>query len=223
MMLRRIARILFFLAVVKPLLLVVLGLNVFGRQHLPQGQQFILIANHNSHLDTLALMNMFPLTQLHRIHPVAAGDYFLKNRLMAWFSQTFLNILPIARSNFTRETNPLTKMGDVLAQGDSLILFPEGTRGEPEIMAPFQTGIAHLIKKYPNVPVVPVFLKNMGRSLPKGEALLLPLFCDALIGPPCHFTGSKDDILAQIQATMSDLQQSLIGMFEETDRASDNA
>jgi len=199
-------RLLFFLIFVKPLLFLVVGVNVFGRQHLLGQKQFILVANHNSHLDTLALMNLFPLSQLHRIHPVAASDYFLKNRLLAWFSQTFLNILPIARSQFTRQSNPLTHMGEVLSRGESLILFPEGTRGQPEAMAPFQTGIAHLIKKYPQVPVIPVYLKGMGRSLPKGETLLLPLFCDILIGPAQFFSGTKEEIVHQVQSAVEQLQ-----------------
>jgi len=212
-MLERVCRILFFLVVVKPLLFLLVGVNVFGRENLPVKKQFILVANHNSHLDALALMNLFPLTQLHHIHPVAASDYFLQNPLLAWFSQTFLNILPIARSQFTRQTNPLTKMGEVLEQGDSLILFPEGTRGQPEAMEPFQAGIAHVLKKHPEVPVIPVYLKGMGRSLPKGEKILLPLFCDIMIGQPQYFSGTKEEIVQQVQDAVQKLQRDIVAMF----------
>jgi 1-acyl-sn-glycerol-3-phosphate acyltransferase len=194
-----IIRILFFLLMIKPLLAIVLGLNVFGRKNISGCGQFILVANHNSHLDACSLMNLFPLHRLHNIHPVAAGDYFLSNPILAWVSTTLLNIIPIPRDNITKTNNPITKMGEALDQGKSLILFPEGSRGQPEVMSEFKTGIAHLIKKYPTIPVIPVFLKGMGKSLPKGEAILVPFFCDAVIGEPKHYSGNKDEIVGQIQ------------------------
>lgn len=202
-------RMLFFLLVIKPLLAVIMGVNVFGRHHLRGLDQFILVANHNSHLDAAALLNLFPLQRLHRIHPVAASDYFMANRLLAWFSTTFLNVIPISRSGFTRSDNPITRMGEALEQGKSLILFPEGTRGQPEEMAPFKSGVAHLIRKYPQVPVVPVFLRGMGRSLPKGEYVLVPFFCDVVIGPPLYPMGSRDEIVAQLEQAVIRLENQI--------------
>jgi 1-acyl-sn-glycerol-3-phosphate acyltransferase len=200
-------RILFFIAVVKPFLKLVLGVNVFGKNNLPARGQVILVANHNSHLDAVVLMNLFPLKQLRTVHPVAAADYFMQNAFLAWFSTTFLNILAIPRSGFTKSNNPLTRMGEVLEKGESLILFPEGSRGEPEKMAEFKTGIAHLIQKFPKVPVVPVFTKGLGKSLPKGEAVLVPFFTDIIIGEPRLFTGTKEQILSDLQAAILRLKE----------------
>src|SRR5687767_5282689 len=110
-------RILFFLLVIKPLLGLALGVNVFGKKNLVGQKQFIMVANHNSHLDAIALLNLFPLLKMYQIHPVAASDYFMSNPVLAWFSTTLMNIIPIPRANFTKSNNPLTKMGEVLEKG----------------------------------------------------------------------------------------------------------
>jgi 1-acyl-sn-glycerol-3-phosphate acyltransferase len=208
-MMQHFARILFFLLVVKPLLLVILGVNVFQKDNLPKSRQFIMVANHNSHLDALALMNLFPLGRLHHIHPVAAADYFEVNPVMAWFSKTFLNIIPIPRTQLTKSNNPLKRMGEALENGHSLIIFPEGSRGQPEKMASFQTGVAHLAQKFPQVPVIPVFMRGMGRSLPKGEFILVPFFCDLIIGRPLFCSGKKEEILGSLELAMQQLQETL--------------
>lgn len=187
----------------------VIGTNIFGRENLPLNKQFILVANHNSHLDALALMNLFPLKQLKHIHPVAASDYFMQNPLISWFSTTCLNIVPIPRTKFTKSDNPLTRMGEILSKGDSLIIFPEGTRGEPEVMANFKSGIAHLVGKNPSIPVVPIFLKGMGKSLPKGEIILVPFYCDVIIGQSQDFSGTKEEIVKKIEEAVINLSQDL--------------
>jgi 1-acyl-sn-glycerol-3-phosphate acyltransferase len=210
---RRLLRSLFFLLLVKPLLAVMVGVNVFGRANLPKKGPFILIANHNSHMDTLTLMNLFPLQQLHHIHPAAAEDYFCAHRFLSWFSGTFFNVIPIPRTHITKANNPLKRMCQVLDAGESLIVFPEGSRGQPEHMAPFQSGIVHLIQKYPDVSVVPVFLKGMGRVLPKGEFVPVPFFCDVVIGEPLQFaqnsTENRDVILARLERAVRDLEQKI--------------
>lgn len=206
---QNIVRILFFLLIVRPLLGLVLGINLYGKSNLPKGRQFIMVANHNSHLDTAALLNLFPLSQLQRIHPVAAEDYFNANPLLASFSKICFNILPIPRNNITKSNNPIKRMCEILDAGDSLILFPEGSRGQPEALAPFQAGIAHLIQKYPTLPIVPVYMKGMGRSLPKGEFILVPFFCDLAIGAPLFLTGSKEVITSTLEKTVIELQHYL--------------
>lgn len=95
------AQRLFFLLLVRPFLTLFIGLRVRGREHLPESGPFVLVANHASHLDTLSLLALFPLSRLRDVRPVAAADYFERTRLTALVSRTFFNILPIRRRERT--------------------------------------------------------------------------------------------------------------------------
>jgi 1-acyl-sn-glycerol-3-phosphate acyltransferase len=186
---------LFFALFVKPFMALFMGVRVRGLENLPSREPFVLIANHSSHLDTLALLNLFPLLRLRRIRPVAAADYFERNRAVSWFSHTFFNILPIPRHGFTKENHPVERMKAAVASGQSLLLFPEGTRGSGETPAPFHVGVAALAEAFPEIPIVPAYLKNLGRSLPKGEFLPVPFFCQVSLGAPLHPGGDREAVL----------------------------
>ncbi|MCM1983690.1 lysophospholipid acyltransferase family protein [Lyngbya confervoides] len=188
---------LFFLLVVRPVVLLALGLRVQNRDGLPAQGPAILIANHNSHLDTWVLMTLFPIWTLPHLRPVAAADYFFRNSLWTWFFQTIFNVIAIERRGSSRQL--FKACGSALAQGDILILYPEGSRGLPEQKRPFQTGIAHLSQKHPQVPVIPIFLHGLGKALPKGEALLVPFFCDVVVGSPLYWTGQKSSFMDQLE------------------------
>jgi len=202
---RRIAQVLFFVAVVQPFMALFIGVRVRGRRHLPARGPFVIVANHSSHLDTASLLNLFPLSQLVRLRPVAGADYFARNRRMAWVSRTFFNVLLIERRHIRGTSNPLDAMQQVIGRGDALIVFPEGTRGSDGGMAAFKPGIAHLVERCPDVPIVPVHLVNMGRSLPKGEVLPVPFLCEVRIGAPMSVTGSRSEILHQIENAVRQL------------------
>lgn len=200
-------QLLFFTLIVRPLVLIVIGLNIQGQERLPKQGPAIIAANHNSHLDTLVLMSLWPLARLGQVRPVAAADYFLSNRWMAWFSLNIMNILPIDRRGEKENSDPLTKMGAALAAGDMLILFPEGTRGLPEEMGDFKTGISRLLERHPDTPIVPIFMHGLGKALPKGEFLLVPFFCDVIIGDLLYWQGSVSATMQQYEATMKQLAQ----------------
>jgi 1-acyl-sn-glycerol-3-phosphate acyltransferase len=202
----RIAQMAFFLFVMRPFMAVFIGLRVRGREHLPKRDPFILYANHASHLDTVSLLNLFPLMRLERIQPVAAADYFERNRFVAWLSRTFINILPITRRNITAENNPVRRMQSVLALGHSLVIFPEGTRGTGEEIGHFHSGIAHLLAKTPDIDVVPAYLMNMGRSLPKGEFIPVPFFCEIRLGAPRRIHGSRQEMIEALEAAVHELK-----------------
>ena len=203
--LRSVVQMVAFALAIKPFMALFIGLRVRGREHLAGAEPFVLIANHSSHLDTISLLSLFPLSRLRRIRPVAAADYFERNRFVSMFTKTLFNILPIARKNITAENNPLRRMREAIEAGDSLIIFPEGTRGSGDQIGEFRSGVAHLIEKMPGVPVVPSYLVNMGRSLPKGEFIPVPFFCEIRIGAPRVFAGSRQEITKALEAAVREL------------------
>ena len=172
----------FFALFVRPLVLIISGVQVVGKDKLPLKGPCIIAANHNSHLDTLVLMSLFPLSKINRVRPIAAADYFMKNRYFAWFSQNIIGIIPLKRKPTKEEGHPLLGVTKALKNGDIVIVFPEGSRGVPEEMSTFKTGIAHLAKEFPSVPVVPIYIHGAGKALPKGEALFVPFIIDVYIG-----------------------------------------
>lgn len=205
--LRNVAQMVVFALAIRPFMALFIGLRVRGREHLAQSDPIILIANHSSHLDTISLLSLFPLNRLRRVRPVAAADYFERNAFVSLFTKTLFNILPIARKNITPENNPLRRMRDAIEAGDSIIIFPEGTRGSGSEMGEFRSGVAHLIEKMPGVPVVPAYLVNMGRSLPKGEFIPVPFFCEIRIGAPRVLQGSRQEITRLLEAAVRELAE----------------
>ncbi len=198
-------KILFFALIVRPIVYIVLGLHVRGLERLPVKGPAIIAANHNSHLDTFVLMALLPLRLLPRVRPVAAADYFMRSRLTAWLSTVFIGILPINRTSRAPGEHPLEAPSQRLAAGDILIIYPEGTRGEPEAMAPLKNGIAHLAERHPSVPVTPVFLHGLGKSLPKDAWIPIPFFCDVFIGAPLPWCGNRQAYMAELEATIKKL------------------
>lgn len=203
---RRWVQGLFFALGVRPFLVLFIGVRVFGREHLPAQDPFILAANHASHLDAALLLSLFPLRRLWRVRPVAAAEYFGRNLAVSFLSRLLFNILAIPRERITPGNNPLPRLAEALRGGESLIVFPEGTRAAGETLGRFRAGIAHLVERVPGVPVVPVFLKNTGRALPKGEWVPVPFFCEVRIGAPLELAESREENLARLERAVAALQ-----------------
>jgi 1-acyl-sn-glycerol-3-phosphate acyltransferase len=197
----------FFALVVRPVMMIALGTNVRRVELLPQQGPAIIVANHNSHLDCFALMNVLGLSRLPHVRPVAAADYFMTRPLRRWFATQIVGIIPIDRKKTRRDDgkHPLEPISEVIRDDGIVLLFPEGTRGEPEQMDTFQTGVAHLARRHPDVPIIPVFMHGLGKALPKGEALLVPFFCDMFVGTPLPKGLEKQAFMNALDKSMEQL------------------
>lgn len=193
----------FFLLLVRPVLMVMLGAQVRHRERLPKRGPAIIVANHNSHLDTLTIMAMYRLSQLKKLRPVAAMDYFCRARPLAWFVTHVLGVIGIKRGGMNRDL--LDRCGAALDDGDIVIVFPEGSRGEPEKLSLFQKGVGHLAKSRAHVPVVPLFLHGLGKALPKDTFILVPFNCDVVVGEAIFWDGNMESFMASLEARMTGL------------------
>ena len=193
-------RWLFHLLLVRPLVLLVLGVNLRYAERLPASGPAIIIANHNNHMDTFVLMSLFSMRQLLSLRAAAADDYFLKNRLLAWVALNLFGIIPVKRGDRRRrDGDPLAGCSRALERGEILIIYPEGTRGEAECLTEFKPGFAHLACRHPNVPVVPVFLHGLGKILPKGAIVPVPFVCDVFIGSSMCWNGDRQDFVHELR------------------------
>ena len=149
----------------------------------PEPRQRIYFANHTSHVDTIALWAALPRQLRERTHPVAARDYW-GTGFRRYIAINTLRAVLIDRTREDKTTDPLEPLLRVLAEGESLILFPEGTRGPGALPGPFKSGLYRLAQAMPRVELVPVYLENLHRSLPRGAFLPIPLTCTVRFGAP---------------------------------------
>ncbi|WP_339463254.1 lysophospholipid acyltransferase family protein [Pseudomonas sp. EA_105y_Pfl2_R69] len=150
----------------------------------PQPVQRLYYANHSSHGDFVLLWASLPDELRRRTRPVAGADYWQRDGLRRYLINKVFNGVLIDRERATPEHNPLQPMLDALDQDDSLILFPEGTRNLEDGLLPFKSGLYHLTRLRPEIELVPVWIANLNRVMPKGRALPLPLLCTLSFGTP---------------------------------------
>lgn len=149
------------------------------------GKRRVYFANHSSHLDFMVIWAALPALQRASTRPVAAAEYWEKGPLRRWLSSRIFKAVLIPRDLARmRQEDPLGKMLAALDSGADLIVFPEGTRSDSGEIGPFKPGLHHLISKRPDLVLVPVFLENLSRILPKGELFPLPLMGQAVFGHP---------------------------------------
>ncbi|MFM1853991.1 MAG: hypothetical protein RL164_1309 [Bacteroidota bacterium] len=197
-----------------PLLLRLVGVKTLRKTNFKEVKQFIIVANHNSHVDTMVLLSSLPISHLMRTHPVATATYFGKKKWLKLLSNLFVNTVLIQRrEEKTPETDQgkaLERLMKKLEQGHSLIFFPEGSRGEPEQMQTFRKGIGVLLQKFPQIPFIPVYLKGMGKILPKGSLLPVPYDAQVYFGEPtfCQHN-TVEEIVAEVEREIVALKNRL--------------
>jgi 1-acyl-sn-glycerol-3-phosphate acyltransferase len=200
-------RLLLLVLVAKPIAKIITSTDVCGREHLPVKGPAIVVANHNSHVDTFLILTMFPAKALRHVRPAAAADYFLANPVIGWFSRNIIGIVPVERKKVGRDVDVLAPAREALANGDIVVIFPEGTRGDAsEQMAPLKSGVARLAAAFPDAPVVPVWIAGAGRVLPKGEGVPVPLNCSVHVGPAVHWHGERQAFMDEVRAALESLR-----------------
>ena len=187
-----------------------MGATIKNRNALPLQGPAILVANHNSHLDTILLMSLYPLRYLDQVRPVAAEEYFFKKKILKWFSQKILKVIPLNRAKVAKETyDPLENVSEAINEGAIIIYYPEGTRGMPDQITLFKKGIAHLAQRHSNVPIIPIYIQGLGKVLPKGKKLIVPFNVQAIIGKPFRNSIVDGNFLASLRIKIISLAQEI--------------
>lgn len=173
----------------------------------PAPTQRIYFANHTSHLDTLALWAALPPALRATTRPVAARDYWGRGGLRGFIADHGFRAVYIERDRTQCEGDPLQPLCDALDAGDSLILFPEGTRSQEPLPLPFKAGLFHLAQRHPAVELVAVYLDTLHRAMPKGSLLPVPLTCSVRFGRPVALATdeSKESFLQRAHAAVVEL------------------
>jgi len=166
----------------------------------PVPRQRVYFANHASHGDFILIWTVLPPRLRRNTRPVAGADYWLKTPVRRFIGCEVFDAVLIDRNRESRTRDPIEVMCEALDGGASLIVFPEGTRNETDApLLPFKSGLFHLAKARPKVELVPVWIDNLNRVMPKGEFVPVPLICTVTFGPPIEvaYGESKDDFLAR--------------------------
>ena len=149
----------------------------------PKAEQRIYFANHQSHFDWVLLWAALPQDLRGVTRPIAARDYWTSSPLKHWITREIFNAVYVSRLRSDDE-DPLEPLIDALRRGDSLVIFPEGTRGHAADPAPFKSGLYALAAAFPDVQLIPAWIDNVQRVMPKGEIVPVPILCTVTFGAP---------------------------------------
>ena len=149
----------------------------------PKAEQRIYFANHQSHFDWVLLWAALPQDLRSVTRPIAARDYWTSSPLKHWITREIFNAVYVSRQR-TDDEDPLEPLMEALRHGDSLVIFPEGTRGHAAEPAPFKSGLYALAQAFPEVQLIPAWIDNVQRVMPKGEVVPVPILCTVTFGAP---------------------------------------
>ena len=157
----------------------------------PKAEQRIYFANHQSHADLVMIWAALPQELRHETRAIAARDYWTKTPFKKWLTSAVFNVIYVSRDR-TADEDPLEPLIEALGNGDSIILFPEGTRGHLGDPQAFKAGLYNLALKFPNVVLVPAWINNVQHVLPKGEVVPVPVLCSVTFGTPMQLQPDED-------------------------------
>ncbi len=157
----------------------------------PKAEQRIYFANHQSHLDWVLIWAALPRELRARTRPIAARDYWTSSPFKQWLTSAVFNAVYVSRTRVD-DQDPLEPMVDALKAGDSLVIFPEGTRSNKEEPQPFKSGLFHLAERFPAVQLIPAWIDNVQRVMPKGEVVPVPILCTVTFGAPLQLLEGED-------------------------------
>lgn len=157
----------------------------------PKAEQRIYFANHQSHADLVMIWAALPQELRGITRPIAAKDYWTQTPFKQWITTAVFNAIYVDRSK-TTDQDPLEPLIEALGNGDSVILFPEGTRGNAEEPQAFKAGLYNLAMKFPEVVLVPAWINNVQRVMPKGEVVPVPILCSVTFGAPIRVEDGEE-------------------------------
>ncbi|MBK1687735.1 lysophospholipid acyltransferase family protein [Rubrivivax gelatinosus] len=157
----------------------------------PKAEQRIYFANHQSHLDWMLIWAALPSDLRATTRPIAARDYWTSSKFKAWLTREVFHAVYVSRQR-SEDQDPLEPLVEVLDAGDSLVIFPEGTRSNKGLPQPFKTGLYHLAEQFPNVQLIPAWIDNVQRVMPKGEVVPVPILCTVTFGAPIQLEPGED-------------------------------
>jgi 1-acyl-sn-glycerol-3-phosphate acyltransferase len=157
----------------------------------PKAEQRIYFANHQSHFDWVLIWASLPRELRAQTRPIAARDYWTSSTFKHWLTREVFNAVYVSRQR-TDDEDPLEPLMEALRNGDSLVIFPEGTRGNQDDPAPFKAGLYHLAEAFPDVQLIPAWIDNVQRVMPKGEVVPVPILCSVTYGAPLQLQPGED-------------------------------
>ena len=157
----------------------------------PKAEQRIYFANHQSHADLLLVWAALPHDLRALTRPIAARDYWTSTAFRQWITTEVFNAIYVSRER-TADEDPLEPIIEALGNGDSVLLFPEGTRGNAEEPRAFKSGLYNLAQRFPGVVLVPTWIANVQRVMPKGEVVPVPVLCSVTFGAPVRLEEGED-------------------------------
>ena len=174
----------------------------------PKAEQRIYFANHQSHADLVLMWAALPEELRSITRPIAAKDYWTRTAFKRWITTSVFHAIYVDRVK-TGDQDPLEPLIEALTNGDSIILFPEGTRGNQEEPQNFKSGLYNLAFKFPQVVLVPAWINNVQRVMPKGEVVPVPILCSVTFGAPVVLQDGEDRsaFLARARQSVLDLRE----------------